>query len=204
VLTHHAESPLFSRNKFYIVAKLGRKVASVGKKYTKSNTIIIEIQKYIAPLKIDCIGTSGAIILTVYTFTPTGGVITPVSQSKTTITPNTIRLNPTASSKGRIIGTISNIKGKESMKKPPMKNTTEMKNIRAPVDKWYISTRATSLKGRVDRAIKCPKTTDPVMMNNIIQAACKPPLVAWRNACHDRFRRAKPIIKVPTQPIAPP
>ena len=182
--------------------KLGRKVARIGKKYTRSNTIIIEIQKYIAPLKISIIGTSGAIVLTVYTFTPTGGVITPVSQSKTTITPNTIRLKPIALSNGWTIGTISNIKGRESMKKPPMKNTTEMKNIKRPGEKF--ATRPVISKGRLDRDIKCPKTTDPVMMNNIMQAPCKPSLLAWRNVFQVRVRRAKPIIKAPAQPIAPP
>ena len=46
------------------------------------------------PLKIVSRGTSSAIPLMTYTFTPTGGVITPISVTRTIITPNHIGSKP--------------------------------------------------------------------------------------------------------------
>ena len=81
--------------------KLGRKVAIIGNAIRRATATTNAARKGNIPLKMVSIGTPCAIPLMTYTFTPTGGVITPISVTRTIITPNQIGSNPAVAMTGR-------------------------------------------------------------------------------------------------------
>ena len=78
------------------------------------------IKKGMIPRKMVTSGTSLATPFMTYTLIPTGGVITPISDTRVMMIPNQMGSKPSFKATGKKMGTVSSMSPKESIKHPPM------------------------------------------------------------------------------------
>ena len=155
------------------------------------------------PLKIVSRGTSSAIPLMTYTFTPTGGVITPISVTRTIITPNHMGSKPRVRTTGYMMGTVRVIRARASIKHPPRRYRMTMIAIIAAGGRGSPPTHSDKTMGILATAMKCPKIIAPVTMTITMQLMRRASLIANRNPCQFSCRLDRPMSKAPKAPAAP-
>ncbi len=129
-------------------------MARDGKTSTRAVTTIIPARNGIVPLKMVPNGTSGATPLMMNTLIPTGGVITPMSVTKTIMTPNQIGSKPNLVTRGKRMGTVNIIKASESIKHPAIMYITIISPITAMAGIGRLPTKSETKKGIRVTAIK--------------------------------------------------
>ena len=165
--------------------------------------MISPARKGMIPLKIVSRGISGAIPLMTKTLTPTGGVMTPISPTSTTITPNQMGSKFSFNTSGKKIGISTTMRAMESMKNPPIKKMNVMTAMMANGGIGRFPTQSARRKGIMDTAIKWPNTTAPVIMHRTMQPVRNPFLPASKNFSQVSSLRIKPMTKAPPAPMAP-